>query len=125
MRDAQESTLVTGGGSPPAGSGGPPSELLLRHPASGDERRVRIGFSVPVLLLGPFALAARRQWLPALGAVLLPVAGQILLAPVANKMLLRQCLRRGYRVVSSGQGQISQAEWHLGMQLPRYSGRKA
>jgi hypothetical protein len=98
--------------------------LLMKHPQTGDQQVVPIGYSVPVLLAGPIPLLRRRNWGLAAVCVLLPIVGQILLAPQANKLHIRHLLRRGYRAVSTEPGRVSHIEWLLGMQLPRYAGRK-
>ena len=103
----------------------PPFGLMLRHPVSGKERFVPIGYSRRVLFLGPLALAGRGDWALALVCIAVPVLGQILLAPVANKFHLKRLVRAGFRAVSTEPGRISLAEWRLGMQIPRYTGRRA
>ena len=103
----------------------PPFGLLLRHPVSGQERFVPLGYSRRVLLLGPLALAGRGDWALALVCVVLPVLGQNLLAPTANRLHLKRLIRAGFRAVSTEPGRISLAEWRLGMQIPRYTGRRA
>lgn len=99
--------------------------LEMRHPTRGDSRYVEPGYSVRVLLLGPIELIRRRDWTLAAVSVLLPIAGQIFLAPTANRSYLKLLVRRGYRAVSREPGQVSRVEWQLGMQLPRYTGRSS
>ena len=55
----------------------------------------------------------------------LPLIGQMLLAPSANRRFLLRLLRQGYRAVRTRPGQVSHAEWLLGMQLPRHESRRA
>lgn len=97
--------------------------LLLRHPSTGESVQVPLGYSVPVLLLGPFVLFRRGDWRSAVVSLLLPIVGQIMLAPTANRSHLKLLLRRGFRAVSTEPGHVSRLEWELGMQLPRYTGR--
>ena len=59
-----------------------------------------------------------------LACLLLPLLGQALLAPQANRRHLRRLVARGYRAVSTVPGRVSHVEWALGMQIPRYSGRR-
>ncbi|WP_338415744.1 hypothetical protein [uncultured Sphaerotilus sp.] len=117
---------------PPTPPGSPPSdtsahaghshELLLCHPGTGRKLRVPLGYSRSVLLFGPFPLLMRRCWLLALACVALPIVGQVALAGQANRLYLKQLLQKGYRVVATRPGEVTQAEWALGMTLPRYSG---
>lgn len=97
--------------------------LLLRHPSTGESMQVPLGYSVPVLLLGPFVLFRRGDWRSAVVSLLLPIVGQVMLAPTANRSHLKLLLRRGFRAVSTEPGHVSRIEWELGMQLPRYTGR--
>lgn len=97
--------------------------VLLRHPSTGESVQVPLGYSVPVLLLGPFVLFRRGDWRSAVVSLLLPIVGQIMLAPTANRSHLKLLLRRGFRAVSTEPGHVSRLEWELGMQLPRYTGR--
>ncbi|WP_338416211.1 hypothetical protein [uncultured Sphaerotilus sp.] len=99
--------------------------LLMRHPQTGETVEVPIGYSWPVLLFGPVVLARRRDWRLALVCLLLPLVGQVFLARTANRAYLNQLLRRGFRAVSTERGRVSQIEWQLGMQLPRYTGRSS
>ena len=99
--------------------------LLMCHPATGQRVRLPLGYSVPVLLLGPIELLRRRDWTRVAISVLLPIAGQILLAPTANRAYLKLLLRQGFRAVSTEPGHVSRIEWRLGLQLPRYTGRKS
>ena len=99
--------------------------LLMRHPATGESVQVPIGYSWQVLLFGPVALALRREWRLALVCLLLPLVGQVLLAGTANRIYLNQLLRRGFRAVRTQRGYVSQIEWQLCMQLPRYAGRSS
>lgn len=99
--------------------------LEMRHPTRGDSRQVAPGYSVRVLLLGPIELIRRGDWTLAAVSVLLPIVGQIFLAPTANRSYLKLLVRRGYRAVSREPGQVSRVEWELGMQLPRYTGRSS
>ena len=110
-----------------ASSGGSDASLVLqmRHPATGQRQDVPIGFSLPVALLGPIELARRRDWTSLAISVALPVLGQLLLAPSANRTYLKLLLQRGFRAVSTTPGHVSRIEWQLGMQLPRYSGRSS
>jgi hypothetical protein len=103
---------------------GEESTLMLRHPVTDERVRLTLGFSRPVLLLGPIELGRRRDWLRMAISLLLPIAGQILLAPTANRAYLKLLLHRGFRVVSTAPGHVSRIEWQIGMQLPRYTGRK-
>jgi hypothetical protein len=95
----------------------------MRHPLTGDRAGVSLGYSLPVLLLGPIELIRRRDWPRVVVSLLLPIVGQICLAPFANRAYLKRLVRQGFRAVSSEPGQISRIEWQLGMQLPRYAGR--
>jgi hypothetical protein len=97
--------------------------LEMRHPATGDSRLVRVGYSWRVALLGPIELVRRGDWPGVAVSVLLPVGGQLFLAPTANRTYLKLLVRRGYRAVSREPGQIGRVEWALGMLLPRYAGR--
>lgn len=99
--------------------------LLMKHPQTGDQQIIPIGYSLPVLLAGPVPLLLRRNWELAVLCVVLPILGQILLAPHANKLHIRHLLKRGYRAVSTEPGRVSHIEWLLGMQLPRYGGRRS
>lgn len=103
---------------------GPPI-LLMRHPETGDTVQAPIGYSWQVLLFGPVVLALRREWRLALMCLLLPLVGQVLLAWTVNRTCLNHLLRRGFRAVSTERGHVSQIEWQLGMQLPRYTGRSS
>lgn len=109
----------------PAAAAAAPKRLLMRHPASGRECHAPIGYAWPVLLFGPLAMARRRDWSGALVCLVLPLAGQILMAPRANRRHLRRLIAQGYRAVSTAPGRVSHAEWLLGMQIPRYSSRRA
>ena len=102
-----------------------PLVLQMRHPVTGQRQDVPIGFSLPVALLGPIELARRRDWTSLAISVALPLLGQWLLAPSANRTYLKLLLRRGFRAVSTTPGHVSRIEWQLGMQLPRYSGRSS
>ncbi|MEY4906691.1 MAG: hypothetical protein RL260_409 [Pseudomonadota bacterium] len=95
----------------------------MRHPATDDRVEVSLGYSLRVLLLGPIELVRRGDWRLAAVSLLLPIAGQIFLAPTAYRSYLKLLVRRGYRAVSTAPGQISRIEWQLGMLLPRYTGR--
>jgi hypothetical protein len=97
--------------------------LQMRHPATGESVHVQLGYSLPVLLLGPIELARRRDWPLVAVSVLLPIVGQIFLAPTAYRSYLKLLVRRGYRAVSTEPGQISRIEWQISMLLPRYTGR--
>jgi hypothetical protein len=99
--------------------------LHMRHPATGESREVSLGYCVPVLLLGPLVLLRRGDWRLAAVSLLLPIIGQICLAPTANRSYLKLLIRRGFRAVSAEPGQVSRIEWQLGMQLPRYTGRSS
>lgn len=99
--------------------------LELRHAESGDSRQIDIGYSLRVALLGPIELIRRGDWRNAAVSVLLPVVGQLLLAPTANRAYVKLLVRRGYRAVSREPGQVSRIEWMLGLQLPRYTGRNS
>lgn len=99
--------------------------LLMKHPKTGDQQIIPIGYSVPVLLAGPVPLLLRRNWGLAALCIVLPILGQILLAPHANRLHIRHLLKRGYRAVSTEPGRVSHIEWLLGMQLPRYGGRRS
>lgn len=99
--------------------------LLMKHPETGAQQVVPIGYSVPVLLAGPVPLLLWRNWRLAALCVVLPILGQILLAPHANRLHIRHLLKRGYRAVSTEPGRVSHIEWVLGMQLPRYGGRRS
>ncbi|MEX8495799.1 hypothetical protein [Sphaerotilus sp.] len=103
----------------------PNTTLQMRHPATGKSLLVSTGYAWQVLLLGPIELVRRRDWRLVAVSVLLPVLGQILLAPWANRAYLQLLLRRGFRAVSTTPGHVSQIEWQLGMQLPRYTGRSS
>ncbi|WP_293999083.1 hypothetical protein [Sphaerotilus sp.] len=111
----------------PAPSPGSPQAvsrtLQMRHPATGESVQVPLGYSLPVLLLGPIELARRRDWPLVAVSVLLPIVGQIFLAPIANRSYLKRLLRQGFRAVSPSPGYIGRIEWQLGMLLPRYTGR--
>ena len=107
--------------SPPAAG----MTLQMRHPSTGDRVEASLGYSLPVLLLGPIELIRRRDWPLAAVSVLLPIVGQICLAPIANRAYLKRLVRQGFRAVSGEPGQISRIEWQLGMQLPRYTGRSS
>lgn len=108
----------------PMPGSGMPRELLMRHPRTGEERIAPVGYAWSVLLAGPFVLARRGDWSMALVCLLLPLLGQALLAPQANRRHLRRLVARGYRAVSTVPGRVSHVEWALGMQIPRYSGRR-
>jgi len=99
--------------------------LLMRHPSTGESVQVPLGYSVPVLLLGPLVLFRRGDWRLAVVSLLLPIVGQILLAPTANRSYLKLLVRRGFRAVSTEPGHVSRAEWTLGMQIPRYTARSS
>lgn len=99
--------------------------LEMRHPASGDSRRFRAGYSREVALLGPIELIRRGDWRGVVVSVALPIVGQLLLAPTANRSYAKLLVRRGYRAVSREPGQVSRVEWMFGLQLPRYAGRNA
>lgn len=99
--------------------------LEMRHAESGDSRQIPMGYSLRVALLGPIELIRRGDWRSAAVSVLLPVVGQLLLAPTANRAYVKLLVRRGYRAVSREPGQISRIEWMLGLQLPRYAGRSS
>lgn len=99
--------------------------LLMRHPLTGRDELVSIGYSRAVLLLGPIELARRGDWAMVLFCLALPLIGQMLLAPSANRRFLLRLLRQGYRAVRTRPGQVSHAEWLLGMQLPRHESRRA
>jgi hypothetical protein len=97
-------------------------ELLLCHPRTGRKVRVPLGYSKSVLLFGPVPLLMRRCWLQAIACVALPIVGQVALAGQANRIYLKQLLEKGYRVIATRPGEVTRAEWQLGMTLPRYSG---
>jgi hypothetical protein len=99
-------------------------QLLMRHPQAARDEPVHIGYSRAVLLLGPVELARRGDWAMVLFCLALPLIGQILLAPSANRRFLVRLLRQGYRAVRTRPGQVSHAEWRLGMQLPRHEPRR-
>ncbi|WP_310462697.1 hypothetical protein [Sphaerotilus sp.] len=103
----------------------PNTTLQMRHPVTGENLLVSMGYAWSVLLLGPIELVRRRDWPLAAVSVLLPILGQILLAPWANRAYLKRLLRRGFRAVSTEPGHVSRIEWQLGMQLPRYTGRSS
>lgn len=111
---------------PTAGSAADaPPVLELRHAESGDSRQIAIGYSLRVALLGPIELIRRGDWRSTAVSLLLPVVGQLLLAPTANRTYVKLLVRRGYRAVSREPGQVSRIEWMLGLQLPRYAGRSS
>lgn len=97
----------------------------MRHPVTGARAQVPLGYSLPVLLLGPIELVRRRDWPLAAVSVLLPIVGQICLAPFANRIYLKRLVGQGFRVLGGEPGQTSRIEWQLGMQLPRYTGRSS
>ncbi|PXW94928.1 hypothetical protein C7444_11110 [Sphaerotilus hippei] len=103
--------------------------LELRHPRTGGSVTVPLGFSLPVAVLGPIPLLMHKRWrlaaLTTVVSVLLPVAGQILMATRIHRLLIKDLLARGYRAVGTTPGTVSAAEWTLGMSLPRYRGPKA
>jgi hypothetical protein len=99
--------------------------LQMRHPTTGKSVQVPLGYSRRVLLLGPIELVRRGDWRLVVVSLLVPVIGQILLAPTANRSYLQLLVRRGFRAVSAQPGQVSRIEWTLGMQLPRYTGRSS
>ena len=101
------------------------SMLELRHAVTGDSRHIAMGYSLRVALLGPIELIRRGDWRGTAVSMLLPIAGQLLLAPTANRSYVKLLVRRGYRAVSREPGQISRIEWMLGLQLPRYAGRSS
>lgn len=101
------------------------NELLLCHPRTGRKVRVPLGYSTSVLLFGPVPLLMRRCWLLAIACLALPIVGQVALAGQANRLYLKQLLRNGYRVMATRPGEVTRAEWQLGMTLPRYSGPRA
>jgi len=111
------------GGQNTAGNA-PPHTILMRHPDSGQEHEVVVGPSRAVLLLGPLELARRGDWGLMLLCIVLPVIGQVMAAPMANKRHLRRLIRDGYRAISPRPGHVSHAEWILGLHIPRYSGRR-
>lgn len=72
----------------PMPGSGVPSELLMRHPRTGEERIAPVGYAWSVLLAGPFVLARSRsrrervrvvqgRRLHALGSMVLPLAPRI------------------------------------------------
>lgn len=101
----------------------------MKHPRTGSTAVAPIGFSVPVLFFGPVPILMRGNMRLALITTLawvgLPVAGAIFMAYHANRMHLKDLLRWGFCAVSNEPGMISRIEWMLGLQLPRYRGRKA
>lgn len=99
--------------------------LQMRHPSTGESVQVPVGYSVPVLLLGPIVLLQRRDWRSAAVSLLVPILGQILLAPTANRSYLKLLVRRGFRAISVEPGYVSRVEWELGMQIPRYTARSS
>lgn len=101
-----------------------PMFIEMRHPITGKERRVDIGFSRAVLLWGPLALAKKGDWIGVLACIAMPLAGQIMLAPVANKRHLRRLIAEGYYAVSNTRGHISHAEWLMCERIPRYRNRQ-
>lgn len=107
-----------------AAHAGRPESLALRHPESRRVRRVRLGFAWSVMLLGPLPFMLRGQWTLALQALalclLVPFAGQLWAARQASRWEVRSLVAQGYRAQRSRPGEISAAEWQLGMNLPRY-----
>lgn len=99
-------------------------QLLMRHPRTGRDELLSLGYSRAVLLLGPIELARRGDWAMVLFCLVVPLIGQILLAPSANRRFLMRLLRQGYRAVRTRPGLVSHAEWLLGMQLPRHDSRR-
>ena len=99
--------------------------LQMRHPTCGQSVQASLGYSWRVLLLGPIELVRRGDWRLVAVSLLLPILGQILLAPTANRSYLQWLVRRGFRAVSAHPGQVSRIEWALGIQLPRYTGRSS
>lgn len=102
--------------------------LMMRHPRTDHCTEVPLGYSLPVALFGPLPLMLRRDWplagLTLVVSVLLPVLGQITMGRYTNRMHIRNLLRRGYRAAGRAPGEVSAAEWALGMSLPRYRGAR-
>lgn len=103
--------------------------LKLVHPSTEHVMPITLGFDLPVALLGPLPLMWRGQWplagLTLVATVCLPVLGQVLMATRTDRMQVRRALARGYRAVGEQPGDVSAAEWALGMSLPRLRGSGA
>lgn len=95
----------------------------MRHPDSGREVLVPIGFSPAVFLFGPLVWLVRRNWVLAATCVLLPLVGQVALAYCGDRLQVRGLVRKGYRAVGDEPGDITRKERMLRMSLPRYRER--
>ncbi len=106
-----------------------PHQLELIHPKTGHVVKIPLGYHWPVALLGPVPLAMQRNWklaaLTTIATVCLPVVGQLVMAKFASRLHAKHLLQKGYRGRGQQPGDVSAAEWALGITIPRLRSQSA